>query len=104
VRALRYGRGEAAREGDPAVVAWADGARNGSGVTQQAAAPAPARSFRRSVRVADDGLSFVAPAAVRVAAPSVAGTLPHVRNPHARGAEPPAISTDLLLVCRRRNV
>jgi len=69
VRVLRFERGEAARDGDPAVVAWADGARNGSGVTQQSGTTAPSRSFRRSVTVPGDGLSFVAPAAIRVATP-----------------------------------
>src|SRR3954469_13056453 len=41
-RVLASERGEAARDGDPGVVAWADGARDGSDVTPQSSTPSPA--------------------------------------------------------------
>src|SRR5947207_7689447 len=44
-RLLQFGRGEAAREGDPAVLSWTDGARNGSGVTQQSSTPVRSSSL-----------------------------------------------------------
>src|SRR5438046_1448123 len=46
-RLLEFGRGEAARDGDPAVLSWTEGTRNGSSVTQQSAAPVRSTSFDR---------------------------------------------------------
>jgi len=100
---LVSGRGEAAREGDPAVLAWADGARNGSGVTQNASPPRRPRSLRRLTAEAHDEPAE-APAADRIEGPFPTANSQAAPRQHARAAEPLSRSVDLLLVCRRRNI
>jgi hypothetical protein len=104
-RLLGYGRGEAAREGDPAVLAWAEGARNGSGITQHSSTTAPSRSIGRGAAIAAEAPEVVPPPDEPAATPSTVSTrLPARGNSHARKAEPLPLSSDLLLVCRRRNI
>jgi hypothetical protein len=101
---VQFEHGEAAREGDPEVLGWVDGARNGSGLTQQssiAVSPASLCQLTAAVLNAPD---FLASAATSTGAPSIARTRRPVRGTHARKAESLPRSTDLLLVCRRRNI
>jgi len=99
-----FGRGEAARDGDPAVVAWTDGARNGSGITQRSSLPAPARSIHRFANVTNDAPPILVRAANHARTLSLASARRSDRNTHARKLETRAHFTDLLLVCRRRNI
>ena len=103
-RLLHFGRGEAAREGDPAVVAWADGARNGSRVTQQVSAHVPSRTLGRRAAAVKDAAPVLSPAANALESSPTATVRRSSRTAHVRSAEPPALSVDLLLVCRRRNI
>jgi hypothetical protein len=103
-RVLQLGHGEPAREGDPDVVAWADGARNGAGLTQQVASAKPSRSVTAAEKVIVDPDAFLAPVIDEVAAPTIAQTDRPATRVDARRAEPVASSVDLLLVCRRRNI
>jgi hypothetical protein len=104
-RVLKSGRGEAARDGDPAVLAWADGARNGSGVTQHSSAPVSSAALASSASGAAHDVPLLAPAANVLAAPvSNATSLVVARDTHVREAGLLANSVDLLLVCSRWNI
>jgi hypothetical protein len=105
-RVLQFGRGEAAREGDPGVVSWASGARNGSGLTQQTSSPVLPRSLCRLTEDRIDAPEVLAPAGKCLSAPAAdaAGGLRPARDRHARKSEPLPISVDLLLVCSRWNI
>ena len=104
-RLLQFGRGEAARDGDPAVLCWTDGARNGAGITQQSSTHLPSPSFGCLATVTSDAAAVLAPAGnCVVGAPSIAETLLVVRAKQAPKAELLPVSADLLLVCRRRNI
>ncbi|MCU1246298.1 MAG: hypothetical protein JWN02_2208 [Acidobacteria bacterium] len=103
-RLLQLGRGEAAREGDPAVLSWTEGARNGSGVSQQSSPAVPLSSLGGLIAIASDVSAVLSPAAHRVAAPAVATTWRSSPGRQTVRAEPPPRSVDLLLVCRRRNI
>lgn len=104
-RVLKSGRGEAARDGDPAVLAWADGARNGSGVTQHSSAPVSSAALASSASGAAHDVPLLASAANVLAAPvSNATSLVVARDTHVREAGPLATSVDLLLVCSRWNI
>lgn len=104
-RLLQVGRGEAAREGDPAVLAWTDGARNGSGITQRSSTTVPSHAFRSLATETSDAPVVSAPAGKSLGAPaSIANTRRSARVRHAGKAEPLPISVDLLLVCSRRNI
>jgi hypothetical protein len=100
----RFERGEAAREGDPGVVGWTDGARNGSGLTQQSSTSVPLPAIDHLTVVTSDEEAELAPAEDSAKAPSIANTLRAARNRPARRAEPLPAPADLLLVCRRRNI
>ncbi len=95
---------ESAREGDPAVIAWADGDRAGSRVTQQAAAT----TSTRIAAVASETRSWspvVAPKTLRTSSAirlTVARAL--APQPFANIADHDVPPTDLLLVCQRRNI
>lgn len=97
-RLLQFGRGEAAREGDPAVLAWADR----SGVTQQASTSVPSRSFGRFATEPSDVSPVIATAMV------VRGHT--FGSPVFLQGEEKAVNrrcrqtVDLLLACRRRNI
>jgi hypothetical protein len=103
-RLLDDGKGEAARDGDPDVIAWTSGARNGSGLAQQSPAPEPSRSFRRAAKAAAETALVVTPAGKQATIVSVERTRLTTYQPRATSSEQPARSVDLLLICRRRNV
>jgi hypothetical protein len=103
-RMLQIGKGEAARDGDPAVLSWTDGERNGSGMTQRTSVTVPSSSLEARTTDTDGAPSVLVPAASPIAAPSITTTLLTARRTHARGAEPIPISVDLLLVCSRWNI
>jgi hypothetical protein len=104
-RSLQFGRGEAARDGDPAVLSWVDGARNGSGLTQQSSAPLQSRSFDSIAIASSDAPAIVlAPAGHFAAIHSVTGTQQQTLRSHSCNAAPLPRSVDLLLVCSRRNI
>jgi hypothetical protein len=103
-RLLQLGRGEAAREGDPAVVSWTEGARNGSGVSQQAAPASPSSSLGGLIAAASDAAAVLSSAVHGVSAPPIVGTETPSRDKQALEAQPRPLSVDLLLVCRRRNI
>jgi hypothetical protein len=104
-RLLAFGRGEAARPGDPEVLAWAEGSRNGSAITAHAAPPERSSAFVSVALIGDEATSWLAPPALRVVAPTVTHTQLAPRVTHAREAVRLLPRTaDLLLVCRRRNI
>jgi len=101
---VRFGRAEAARDGDPTVIAWTDGSRNGDSVTQQSSPAVPSPSFERPANVTRESAPLVAPALNSIFVASVeSGPLTH-RTKHASNSERLPIPVDLLLVCSRRNV
>lgn len=104
-RVLASARGEAARAGDPAVIAWADGARDGSGVTRQTSTPVPHPTFDDSAIVVTKTLYAVPPGADLLGAPEQTTRSRFVARPtHLQKAEPLPTVVDLLLACRRRNI
>ena len=104
-RLSQSGRGEAARDGDPAVLAWTDGDRNGSGATRQSSAPVSSAAFTSSLDARHGDVPVLVPSANVLAAPaSTPGLLISARRSHARMSEPLATSVDLLLVCSRWNI
>jgi hypothetical protein len=103
-RPLQFGRGEAARDGDPDVVSWTDGARSGGGVTQQSSVPVPVSSIDSVATLAHELPPVLAPATASIVAPSSATAAPVVRTRRPRAREPRPTSVDLLLVCSRWNV
>ncbi|HEX7677418.1 MAG TPA: hypothetical protein VF713_04795 [Thermoanaerobaculia bacterium] len=100
----QFGRGESARDGDAAVISWADGERNGSGVTQRSTTTVPSTSLGSRNTVTSYAPVVLAPATHSVAAPSIASARLSARGTLARNAGPIPLSVDLLLVCRRRNI
>ncbi|MEA2239200.1 MAG: hypothetical protein QOC81_3924 [Thermoanaerobaculia bacterium] len=104
-RVLQFGRGEAAREGDPGVLSWADGARNGSGLTQQSSTPVVPSSLSRLAEDSSDAPPVLAPAGIVLNAPpsEVADKLRPAQG-HAREPESLPVTADLLLVCSRWNI
>ena len=102
---VEHEEGEAAREGDPAVLAWADGDRDGSGITQQSApSELPLSVCEHRTTVTNEEGSATEPPARRIAAPEIAGTRSYARVSLTRKADSIPRSVDLLLVCRRRNI
>ncbi len=100
----QFGRGEAARDGDPAVLSWTDGERNGSGITQQTSTTAPSPSLGSRTTGTASVPIVLAPAASSIAAPTITSTLLIARRTHARDTKPIPIPVDLLLVCSRWNI
>jgi hypothetical protein len=99
------GLGEAAREGDPVVVSWTSGARNGAAVTQHAARPTSHPPLMWGMtNTSEASPLLLPPAAARLAALIVVRTQPSDRAPHARALHSLPKAIDLLLFCRRRNV
>jgi hypothetical protein len=98
------GGGESARDGDPAVLAWASGPRNGAAVTQNTSNTVPSPYFDRTATVTRDASAAVAPALHCIAAPSTAVARLGASEPPQRADSGVAISVDLLLMCRRRNI
>jgi hypothetical protein len=101
---MRLGRGEAARDGDSAVIAWADGSRNGDSVTQQSSPAAPTPSVERTTTVTREAPALMAPALNSAIVASVESAPLTYRHRHASRTERLSIPADLLLVCSRRNV
>ncbi|HEV7425529.1 MAG TPA: hypothetical protein VGQ46_04110 [Thermoanaerobaculia bacterium] len=102
---LHSSGGEAAREGDPAVLAWADGARDGSGVTRQSSTPVPYPLFDHSKIVITQTFSAVPPGAYLFGNPIPPSRMHFTgRATRIRKAEPLPAVIDLLLAGRRRNV
>ncbi len=95
---------EAAREGDPAVIAWADGDRAGSRVTRQAAAT----TSTRIAAVAGETRSWSPVVAPKTLRTSSAIRLTVARapasQPFANIVDHDLPAADLLLVCQRRNI
>jgi hypothetical protein len=103
-RLSQFGRGEAARDGDPAVLSWTDGERNGAGVVQQTSTTVPSNSLGSRTTVTGSAPIVLAPAASSIAAPTITSTLLTLRHTQTRDTKPIAISVDLLLVCSRWNI
>ncbi|MEA2415077.1 MAG: hypothetical protein QOI58_1734 [Thermoanaerobaculia bacterium] len=104
-RLSQSGRGEAAREGDPAVLAWTDGERNGSGATRQSSAPASSAALTPSIADSHGDVPVLVPSANVFAAPASTPTsLLPARISHVRASTPLGTSVDLLLVCSRWNI
>jgi hypothetical protein len=104
-RVLQFGRGEAAREGDPAVLAWAEGTRHASGVTQQTSPAGRSPALVARARLTGHVPLVLIHACDPLGAHSQAGTKsPGHRQRHLRKAELRPLPADLLLVCRRRNI
>jgi hypothetical protein len=102
---LTSGGGEAARDGDPAVIGWTSGARNGAAVKQHAALPASHPYLVGRISSAIDASPLLLPtAAARLAALIAVRTQPSDLVPHGRALESLPKAIDLLLFCRRRNV
>jgi hypothetical protein len=101
--AVNTGHAEAAREGDPAVVAWADGDRAGSRVTQKSST-ARETSLDSVEKQKSTASPAVAPKTLPASLPiQVSISRASVSRPFAQfAAQLP--SEDLLLVCRRRNI
>jgi hypothetical protein len=104
-RVLGWGRGEAARDGDPGVVAWADGARDGSDITPQSSAPRPAPAINGSTIIVAASFAMVPAGANLLLTPAPHSTCRFTtRATHVRNAVPLATAVNLLLVCSRWNI
>jgi hypothetical protein len=99
-----FEHGESARKGDPEVLSWTEGARDGSGITQQTSVREQPSAIERHPKIRFDENAEGAPEIDPVGALSIANNEPTTRPSLTRRLEPPAISVDLLLVCRRRNI
>ena len=101
---LQFGRGEAARDGDPAVLSWTEGPRNGSATTQQSSTNIPVPALSPLPEAGSDAQAAIAPAVHHVAAPVTVEVRRVSCDRYLRSAEPLVRSDDLLLVCRRLNI
>lgn len=103
--ALSPRRGEAAREGDPAVVAWAEGDRAGTRVAQRRGGSESSPLLRAILRDAPAASPIVSPKSLRTRASArAAAPLDAVSQRLAVYAAQQPPPDDLLLLCRRRNV
>ncbi|MGH7490218.1 MAG: hypothetical protein ACRD3J_14995 [Thermoanaerobaculia bacterium] len=100
---VNTGHAEAAREGDPVVIAWADGDRAGSRVTQESST-ARETAFDSVEKQKSTTSPAVAPRTLLASIPiEVSISRAPASRPFAQFvAQLP--SEDLLLVCRRRNI
>jgi hypothetical protein len=103
-RVLQQGRGESARKGEEAVVAWADGPRDGIGVTQHSSAALPSPALHSLTARAPERDAELAPVTTEIAAPSVDASHRTISVSPADKREILPLVADLLLVCRRRNI
>lgn len=100
---VNIGRAEAARAGDPLVVAWADGDRAGSRVTQHASTTS-ATNLAAVGGTKSTPSPFVAPKTLPTSlVTDFSVSRVPVSRPFAHVVSQPT-SEDLLLVCRRRNI
>ena len=104
-RVVESRHGEAARDGDPAVLAWADGTRDGSDVTQQSSTPDRYPALDDSTIVVTATLLAIPPGANLLFTPVPLSTCRFTARPtYLRKAEPLPAVVDLLLAGRRRNI
>jgi hypothetical protein len=104
-RVLQPRHGEAAREGDPAVLAWADGARDGSNVTQQSSTPDRYPALDDSTIAITGTLLAVPPGANLLFTPVPLSNCRFIARPtYLHKAEPLPAIIALLLAGRRRNI
>jgi hypothetical protein len=96
--------GESAREGDEEVVSWTDGPRDGVGTTQHVSVPRQPPRLQSLIALERERQASLAPSATEIAAPAVDRTVRASRASRARRPERRPLVTDLLLVCRRRNI
>jgi hypothetical protein len=96
--------GESAREGEEEVVSWTDGPRDGVGTTQHVSAPRRSPQFHSLIALERERQASLAPSATGIAAPAVDRTVRASRVSRARRPDRRPLVTDLLLVCRRRNI
>ena len=102
---LPAGRGEAARDGDPAVLAWTAGDRSGAGISQQSSPSKPAPAFRSRAKTAEYAPTILTPAGKQLVALPLDHWQPATGNRQPPTANcQPSTSTDLLLVCSRLNI
>ena len=105
LRHIATRRGESARPGDPAVLDWVDGARDGSGITVAAAAPVSHPTLLRRIDPIDEeSAAMLAPDDLAVPMSFVAILRQStIARPRARFVAVPQ-AADILLLCRRLNV
>jgi hypothetical protein len=98
-------KGEAAREGDPAVIAWTEGARDGSGITEELApVPAPAQTSWQPAPRCDEPGSVENEDEPRRSPLAKSTRIPAALR-LARRPEPLAAARmEVLLICRRLNI
>jgi hypothetical protein len=101
---LEFEEGEAAREGDPAVLSWTDGARDGSGLRQESSTTVPPPSLERHPKITCSESVEVTPEEDSVESLTIVTTRPSIRPRLTLRTESVPIPVDLLLVCRRRNI
>ena len=99
---VQFDRGESARDGDPAVMAWTEGARNGSAVTQHASTTLPSPSLIAVPTVTPDSPPVITTASLRGQAYSFLLFLRSVEKAANRRSR--LIEADVLLTSCRRNV
>lgn len=98
-------RGEAARDGDPDVVAWAEGDRAGTRVAQRRGGETSVPALRAVVSEAIESSPITAPKTLRARVTArIAAPLDAVSTRLALYAAQQVPPADLLLACRRRNV
>jgi hypothetical protein len=102
-RLSAMGRGEAAREGDPGVLQWTDGSRDGSGVTIESSVLPAGHELERSFRDESERVTLIAPGEIVVSGAEAVPFQPESAR-RARAPHQVAVALDLLLVCRRRNI
>jgi hypothetical protein len=102
---LEFEQGEAAREGDPAVLSWTDGARDGSDLRQlSSSTTVPLPGLEQHPKITCAEYVEVTPEESSVAPLAIVATRPSIRNRLSNNTESIPIPVDLLLVCRRRNI
>jgi hypothetical protein len=99
-----FAHGEAAREGDPEVLSWTEGARDGSGVRQEMAPVTAYPELDQHPKARSDESAEGSPEDDSGGALTIAREQPSSRGGLAYKIASPAIFVDLLLVCRRRNI
>ena len=82
---LEFEEGEAAREGDPAVLSWTDGARDGSGLRQESSTTVPPPSLARHPKITCAEYVEVTPEEDSVESLTIVTTRPSIRPAHPQG-------------------
>lgn len=97
-------RGEAAREGDPDVVAWTEGDRDGSGVKQETAFAPPPPSMGWSATIEFNEVAAVESEEDSAHSPLLESNQNPARLIVARASASLPATVDVLLLCRRLNI